>query len=126
MTLIKTLHIEEKGLDKFLGSHEALIMLAVWSGYKSLSSIHRFVVRSGRDAAYSSTVTVILRLVDKGLILRKIDPFDETSTYIPAISQTDFIRTAICEIITALHTDYPLDTLYAADTISLDLDHIKE
>lgn len=104
--IIKHVHLAEKHLHKFLGSLEAAIMVVAWSGSKTLSTIHRRLVRDGSNVSYSSVVTVVDRLVDKGILQRRVN--DKQVEYTPVYAtQEAFIQAALDMLIAELREDFP-------------------
>jgi predicted transcriptional regulator len=62
------------GLEKTLGALEAQIMDAVWdaSGPVCVDDVRRALAAHGKDAAYTTVMTTLGRLFDKGFLTRTL------------------------------------------------------
>lgn len=93
------------GLRKLLGELEAEVMHEFWRrGAATVRDIHR-TVGPRRELAYTTVMTVVSRLADKGLLCR--DGKDGAAwVYAPAMSRDEFTRTATASILTGLMRDF--------------------
>lgn len=104
--------LTRSGLNKFLGSIETSVMLAVWAEQRTRSDIYTWILAQCDDTlAYSSVSTVIDRLVSKELLVKHIDtnvkPNRERVTFTSPYSSEDaFIDAAVKEVIRALYEDF--------------------
>jgi predicted transcriptional regulator len=79
---------KNKGIGRVLGNLEKEIMEIIWSrGNSSVKDVHELLKRS-RKIAYTTVMTVMGRLVSKGLLKR----FKEGNLFIyrPSLSKEDF------------------------------------
>ncbi|MDG0809137.1 BlaI/MecI/CopY family transcriptional regulator [Cohnella rhizosphaerae] len=65
---VKTLHLNEEGLLRFLGSLEAKIMSLLWEkGRLTIKQAHEILNRAD-PLSLTTVLTVMVRLADKGLL----------------------------------------------------------
>ena len=80
--------IEFKTIFPF-GILEEHIMDCLWNGMRSLRKIHIELIETYRsDIAYTTVMTTLVRLSQKGLVKRNIN--GSNSTYEPAIDRKEF------------------------------------
>jgi predicted transcriptional regulator len=76
------------GLTQVLGDLEAEIMECVWDGGEtSVRDVHRCLLER-RDIAYTTVMTVMSRLAEKGLLVRR--PEGRAYLYSPAVARDEF------------------------------------
>lgn len=66
---IQTFKLDEKGLTHIFGELEARLMEAIWA--LDLPTVQDVIDHLGGDLNYKTTMTVMNRLVDKGLLSRR-------------------------------------------------------
>jgi len=92
------------GLVKVLGPLETEIMQVVWKDQPStVKKVHRALAQQ-RDIAYTTVMTTMSRLADKGVLLRQRDGL--AYTYTPALSEDDFVTLVVQQVLDGLLTDY--------------------
>ncbi|NPV71995.1 MAG: BlaI/MecI/CopY family transcriptional regulator [Firmicutes bacterium] len=90
----------ERGLEKVLGGLEAEIMTEVWScGRCTVRDIHDRL-RSRKDLAYTTVMTVMGRLAQKGLLNREM--VEGVYYYEPAMSRDEFEGSVAAEVLDGL------------------------
>jgi len=84
-----TVRLSANGLAKVLGDLEARVMQVVWPACAPLSAreVHAKIVRK-HDVALLTVVTVLNKLVDKGLLRRAKE--DGVFHYDPVLTETEF------------------------------------
>jgi predicted transcriptional regulator len=77
-----------RGLRQILGDLEAEIMECVWDmGSASVKDVHRCVLEQ-RDIAYTTVMTVMTRLAEKRLLVRRQE--GRAYVYTPAVPKDEF------------------------------------
>ncbi len=93
-----------RGEDKFLGSLEAQVMDRVWSrGSATVRQIVDDLARS-RQLAYTTVMTIMTRLHEKGLLRRSRD--GKTFVYRPALSREQFRARLSRDIVRAVVAEF--------------------
>jgi predicted transcriptional regulator len=95
-------------LTKLLAPAEADIMQIIWrQGCATVKQVHRIRTQH-RDIAYTTTMTLMSRLAEKGLLQRdNRHGIGGAYTYTPVMSEQAFVATRLQEIIGAVERDYP-------------------
>ncbi len=92
------------GLVKVLGPLETDIMQIVWQDERStVKKIHR-KLSQGRDIAYTTVMTTMSRLSEKGVLHRHREGL--AYVYIPAITEDDFVTMVVQQVLDGLLDDY--------------------
>ena len=92
------------GLSKHFGRLEGRIMEIVWKkGSATVREAHRALTRRQKDLAYTTVMTVMSRLGEKGFLAR--EPEGNAYRYHPTASREDFLAKASLEIFTGLTED---------------------
>lgn len=92
------------GLTRVLGELEAEIMELVWSrGRASVRDIHDTLVLR-RSIAYTTVMTTMSRLHDKGLLARQ--PEGKHYLYAPALTREEFAQRVAGSVIDGLLEDF--------------------
>lgn len=92
------------GLVKVLGPLETEIMQIVWQDdVSTVKKVHRALSLS-RDIAYTTVMTTMSRLADKGVLNRQREGL--AYTYTPALSENDFVTLVVQQVLDGLLTDY--------------------
>jgi hypothetical protein len=79
----------KKGLRKILGDLEADVMEAIWArGEATVHDVHERLAGADRELAYTTVMTVMSRLAEKGLLERRKD--GAAYLYMPAASKEEF------------------------------------
>ncbi len=93
---------DQEGTRVTLFDLEAAIMDAVWSNAWSeftVGDVHRELER-GRDIAYTTVMTTVGRLFDKGLLTRERD--GRRYVYRPRMGRDEFMRSTAREVLGSL------------------------
>src|SRR3712207_2674482 len=92
------------GLVKVLGPLETDIMQIVWQDERStVKKIHRKLSQS-RDIAYTTVMTTMSRLAEKGVLHRHREGL--AYAYTPAITEEDFVTMVVQQVLDGLLEDY--------------------
>jgi predicted transcriptional regulator len=92
------------GLVKVLGPLETDIMQIVWQDERStVKKIHRKLSQS-RDIAYTTVMTTMSRLAEKGVLHRHREGL--AYVYTPAITEEDFVTMVVQQVLDGLLDDY--------------------
>lgn len=113
------------GLQKALGDLEAEIMELVWKEEEvSVRHIHQLLEKK-REIAYTTVMTVMGRLADKGLL--KKEKLGKMYIYQAALSEEEFNDSMAGSILSGLGGDLTRATLaYFVDNISTDEETLAE
>lgn len=94
------------GLTKILGPLEADIMQLVWrEGPSTVKHVHDHLAR-GREIAYTTVMTTMRRLADKGVLKRQRAGLADI--YSPTLEEEDLVRLVVQEVLDSLlesHSD---------------------
>ena len=95
-------------LAKLLPEAEAEIMQIMWhQGCATVKQVHRICTQH-RDIAYTSTMTIMSRLVAKGLLTRDHGHgLGGAYVYTPALMEQEFVAQRLADILSAVERDYP-------------------
>ncbi len=108
----------KKGLRKFLGETEYPIMEALWQGGEfSVRDVCTALQRK-REIAYTTVMTVMCRLFEKGLLWRRKE--GKSYIYQAAVSREDLTRSIVGRVIGGLLSDF------TAPAISQFVDSVDE
>ena len=108
----------EGGLVKVLGPLETDIMQLVWrEKFTTVKKVHK-VLQSERDIAYTTVMTTMTRLAEKGVLTRKRDGL--AYIYTPAVTKHDFETMMVRRVLDGLMDDYE------EETITYILDYLAE
>ncbi len=93
-------------VEKLLGELEARVMGVLWEGGATtvrdvLAAVNQ---KRQRPVAYTTVMTVMSRLADKGLLRRRL--VGKTHHYEPAQSREQFLRESSREVVSALVADF--------------------
>ncbi|MFQ5605695.1 MAG: BlaI/MecI/CopY family transcriptional regulator [bacterium] len=113
-----TFNPNKKGLRKILGDLEADIMEIAWRKPEITVRQVTELLQSQRDIAYTTVMTVMSRLAEKGL-LKKIK-HGTAHIYQPTSSKEEFTRSTLKKVINELLADF------SAPAISQFLDSVEE
>ena len=95
----------KKGLRKILGDLEADVMEAIWAlGRATVHDVHERLAAADRDVAYTTVMTVMSRLADKGLLERRTE--GAAYVYVPAASKEEFTRRTVGTVLSELLDDF--------------------
>lgn len=99
-----TFNPRKKGLRKILGDLEADVMEAVWAlGRATVHDVHARLA-ADRDLAYTTVMTVMSRLADKGLLKKRKD--GAAYAYTPAASKEEFTRRTVGMLVSELLDEF--------------------
>jgi predicted transcriptional regulator len=108
----------EGGLVKVLGPLETDIMQLVWrEKFTTVKKVHK-VLQSERDIAYTTVMTTMTRLAEKGVLTRRRDGL--AYIYTPAVTKHDFETMMVRRVLDGLMDDYE------EETITYILDYLAE
>ena len=108
----------EGGLVKVLGPLETDIMQLVWrEKFTTVKKVHK-VLQSERDIAYTTVMTTMTRLAEKGVLNRRRDGL--AYIYTPAVTKHDFETMMVRRVLDGLMDDYE------EETITYILDYLAE
>ena len=94
----------KKGLRKILGDLEADVMEAIWArGRATVHDVHERLA-ADRELAYTTVMTVMSRLADKGLLEKWKD--GAAYVYVPAASKDEFTRRTVGTVLSELLDDF--------------------
>jgi predicted transcriptional regulator len=94
-------------LTKLLPAAEAEVMRLVWQvGSTTVKQIHHIRAQQ-RALAYTTTMTTMERLWDKGLLRREPARTSPAYIYTPALSEQEFVAERLADILGAVERDYP-------------------
>lgn len=92
------------GLVKVLGPLETEIMQILWQeGSSTVKKVHRKLAQQ-RDIAYTTVMTTMSRLADKGVLNRERDGL--AYVYTPVISEDEFVNLVVQQVLDGLLDDY--------------------
>ncbi|MEI8308894.1 MAG: BlaI/MecI/CopY family transcriptional regulator [Chloroflexales bacterium] len=92
------------GLVKVLGPLETEIMQILWQEERStVKKVHR-KLSSQREIAYTTVMTTMSRLAEKGVLNRHREGL--AYVYTPAISEEDFVTMVVRQVLDGLLDDY--------------------
>ncbi|MCS6887940.1 BlaI/MecI/CopY family transcriptional regulator [Chloroflexus sp.] len=92
------------GLVKVLGPLETEIMQILWQeGSSTVKKVHRKLAQQ-RDIAYTTVMTTMSRLADKGVLNRERDGL--AYVYTPVISEDEFVNLVVRQVLDGLLDDY--------------------
>lgn len=92
------------GLVKVLGPLETEIMQIIWQeGSSTVKKVHRKLAQQ-RDIAYTTVMTTMSRLADKGVLNRERDGL--AYVYTPVISEDEFVNLVVRQVLDGLLDDY--------------------
>src|SRR3712207_6671310 len=95
----------KKGLRKILGDLEADVMEAIWArGQATVRDVHERLAAADRELAYTTVMTAMARLADKGLLEKRRD--GAAYVYIPAASKEEFTRRTVGAVLSELLDDF--------------------
>ena len=106
------------GVVKVLGPLETEIMQLVWREKSTtVKKVHK-ALREQRDIAYTTVMTTMTRLAEKGVLTRRRDGL--AYVYMPAVTKRDFEVMMVRRVLDGLMDDYE------EETISYLLDYLAE
>ena len=92
------------GYKKVLGDLEADIMKIVWKANKATVRDVYEQLRLERSLAYTTVMTIMGRLAEKGLLDK--EPVGNAYVYTPTISEPDFIKRVVSEVLDGLMEEF--------------------
>src|SRR5215210_6439890 len=95
----------KKGLRKILGDLETDVMESMWArGKATVHDVHEGLAAANRELAYTTVMTVMSRLADKGLLKKRKD--GAAYVYMPAASKEEFTRRTVSMLVSELLDDF--------------------
>ncbi|NJN65416.1 MAG: BlaI/MecI/CopY family transcriptional regulator [Chloroflexaceae bacterium] len=95
---------KKDGLVKVLGPLETEIMQTLWQDKRStVKKVHRKLSQQ-RDIAYTTVMTTMGRLAEKGVLDRHREGL--AYVYTPAISEEEFVSMVVHQVLDGLMDDY--------------------
>lgn len=115
----------ESGIRKALGDLEADIMELVWQkDVTSVREVHE-ALEADRDIAYTTVMTVMSRLSDKGILQKERE--GKHYLYRPVISKEEFSRTMFTSVVSGFKADLGKQALsFFVESLTEDEDTLKE
>ena len=99
----------EGGLVKVLGPLETEIMQIVWrEKFTTVKKVHQ-TLQNQRKIAYTTVMTTMTRLAEKGVLNRKRDGL--AYVYAPAVTKRDFEAMMVRRVLDGLMDDYKEETI---------------
>ncbi|GAC1541264.1 MAG: BlaI/MecI/CopY family transcriptional regulator [Herpetosiphon sp.] len=99
----------EGGLVKVMGPLETDIMQVVWKEQPTtVKKVHR-ALQKNREIAYTTVMTTMTRLAEKGVLDRKREGL--AYVYTPAITQREFETMIVRRVLDGLMDDYQEETI---------------
>ncbi len=99
----------EGGLVKVLGPLETEIMQIVWrEKFTTVKKVHQ-ALQNQREIAYTTVMTTMTRLAEKGVLNRKRDGL--AYVYAPAVTKRDFETMMVRRVLDGLMDDYKEETI---------------
>jgi len=98
----------QKGLRKFLGDLECEIMELVWDKADPTITVRDVfnILRLKRDIAYTTVMTTMVRLAEKGL-LKIVDKSGLANLYSPVEGREQFIRNSVNWVLDIFFEEFP-------------------
>lgn len=98
----------QKGLRKFLGDLECEIMELVWEKADPTITVRDVfnILRLKRDIAYTTVMTTMVRLSEKGL-LKIVDKSGLANLYSPVEDRDVFIRNSVNWVLDIFFEEFP-------------------
>ncbi len=94
----------EPGLKKVLGELEAEVMEVAWAmGEVTVGDVHR-ALRREREGAYTTVKTIMVRLAEKGHLVRATE--DRAHRYRPRQTREQFLKTVGQEVLRGLFVGF--------------------
>jgi predicted transcriptional regulator len=118
-----------QGLKQVLGPLEAEVMWLVWQkGQATVKQIHRVIARK-REIAYTTVMTTMSRLADKGIMSRTRRGM--AYLYRPTMSKTEFDHWVLRSVMTGLLENFDTATMdYLVEYLSQEhpeqLEHLRQ
>jgi len=97
--------IEADGLEVLLGPTEAKLMELSWRQAELTVKQALFELGPGTELAYTTVMTVLNRLVDKGFLKRRRE--GRNFVYTPRVSREVFVEERIARILACLKKNFP-------------------
>ena len=95
----------KKGLRKILGDLEVDVMEAIWArGQATVHDVHERLDAADRELAYTTVMTVMSRLAEKGLLEKRKE--GAAYVYTPAASKEEFTRRTVGTVLSELLDDF--------------------
>lgn len=92
------------GLKKVLGDLEAEVMKVVWKKEQSTVREVYEQLRLEKNLAYTTIMTIMSRLADKGLLTKA--PHGNAYIYTPAVSEAVFAKMVVSEVLDGLLEEF--------------------
>jgi len=123
--LISDFKPHKVGYSKVLGDLEAEIMKIVWKSDRATVRDIYETLRLEKKLAYTTVMTIMGRLAEKGLLDK--EPVGNAYVYSPVISEGDFVKKVVCEVLDGLMEEFAepaishmVDRLSTEDTSKID------
>nr|MBN2278414.1 BlaI/MecI/CopY family transcriptional regulator [candidate division Zixibacteria bacterium] len=97
-------HPDRPGLEKFLGKLEAELMEIIWANDPMTVKRVLYFINKNHKYAYTTVMTVMARLVEKGLLSRQKE--GHSFVYSPLFTKKEFLQAAIRGIMSSLVADF--------------------
>lgn len=106
---LRVFRLAERGLRRVFGSLEERVMSAVWArGRATIAEVQQAL---GGDVSFNTVMTVMNRLVEKGVLKRQAAAEGRASVYIPVTDRRTFQRTLTRKVSRGLIEDFGEDAV---------------
>lgn len=117
---LRVFRLGERGLRRVLGSLEERVMSVLWDrGRSTIAEVQRAL---GGGVAFNTVMTVMNRLVDKGLLRREVAAEGRASVYEPVVDRGGFLRALTREVSRGLIEDFGEDAVAQFVDVLAELD----
>lgn len=99
---LNTFRLNQRGLARLFGALEAKVMEVVWE--LDEPTVHDVIARLGEGANYKTVMTVMNRLVDKGLLQRRKE--SRAFVYTPTIAREALLENLSRQVLAGLLADF--------------------
>ncbi|ABB15994.1 MULTISPECIES: BlaI/MecI/CopY family transcriptional regulator [Carboxydothermus] len=95
---------QNKGVAKVLGELEARVMEIIWDlGEATVKDVHQ-IINQEKKLAYTTILTIMGRLADKGLLIKK--SIGLAHSYTPAVSREEFYNKVAETVVDGLFEEF--------------------
>ncbi|MEW5923000.1 MAG: BlaI/MecI/CopY family transcriptional regulator [Candidatus Zixiibacteriota bacterium] len=99
-----TFRPDKSGLEKFMGRLEAEVMKIIWTGGPMTVKRALYFINKEHKYAYTTIMTVMVRLHEKGLLDRRKE--GASYVYTPSMDEKSFLKFAVESVMGGLMDEY--------------------
>ncbi|TYR81561.1 BlaI/MecI/CopY family transcriptional regulator [Priestia megaterium] len=103
---IQNFKFNESGLNRFFGPLEAKVMETLWQGGEMTIKGVQKVIEQHKQVNFNTVMTVMNRLVEKGILHKRIE--GRSSLYTPILSKEQFLESKSKELTSELVGEFGL------------------